>query len=181
MPAATKGEEREALRELTHDFPIYAPTCLKIVDKRSRFIPFELNAGQLELERMLQEQADAGKPRRAIALKARQVGVSTFCQGKVIQQTTLQANQNAVIVAHDAKTGDKLFTMGQTMYGNLPDWKLDKRQVKPPIRHHRRGDLHFAPPGEAWMGGGLFPNSSYFVDTAGSLSQGEAVPISWRT
>lgn len=158
------------LAKLRGDFPGYARECLYIVNKDAQKVPFVLNEGQMELERRLEAQRAAGKPRRALVLKARQVGFSTYVQGKLIHESTLNANQKSVVVAHDTKTGDKLFQIGQFMYGNLPEIP----QIKPPVRHHRRGRyIHFAPPGtDAWKQGNLFPNSDYFVDTAGEFEAG---------
>jgi hypothetical protein len=148
--------------------PLYARKCLKIINKQAKLQPFELNEGQRELDAELVKQRESGKPKRALVLKARQVGFSTYVQGLLIRGTTLNENQNAAVVSHDTKTGDKLFAMGQTMYGHLPDG------VKPPIRSHRRGRfLHFAPPGKNdWASGNTYPNSTYFVDTAGEFEAG---------
>lgn len=156
------------LERLRTDTPFYARNCLKIINKDSELVPFEMNAGQLELNRLIEDQRAAGKPMRALALKARQVGISTFSQAKLIQRTTLFGNQNAVVVAHDTKTGNLLYRIGQTMYANLPS------EVQPPHRSHRQGRfLHFAPPGrDAMISAEAWPNSTYQVDTAGEFEGG---------
>jgi hypothetical protein len=160
----------DLLNELKADFPLYAEECLRIVNKDAQIVPFKLNPGQLELDKLLEAQRAAGKPRRCLVLKARQLGFSTYAQGKLIHEATLNENRNALVVAHDVKTGDKLYRMGETMYGQLPE----DRTIKPPTRTYRRGRfLHFAPPGaDAWQRGDIFPNSTYFVDTAGEFEAG---------
>jgi hypothetical protein len=162
--------QAEVRHRLANDTPYYAEKVLKIVNKDSETVPLKANAGQLALDAILREQREAGKPQRVLALKARQVGISTWVQAILIQRTTQFENQNAIVVAHDVETGNKLFRMGQTMYGHLPDDEI----VKPGIRHHRRGRfMHFAPPGaDAWKMGDLYPNSTYFVDTAAEFQAG---------
>ena len=170
MSSATA--EPDLVSQLRSQFPVYAELLLKIVDKEKQRVPFALNEAQRVLLERLEAQRAAGKPMRAIVLKARQVGISTLTQGLLIQRSTLNANHEAIVVAHDTKTGDKLFKMGQTMYSFLPDDEgLD---VKPPIKYHKRGRLlHFAnPSSEAWQRGDIGLDSRYEVDTAGERESG---------
>lgn len=164
------ANEEAVLKRLRNDTPWYAEKFLRIVNKDAQNVPLKPSAGQLALDEILEQQRSEGKPMRALVLKARQVGISTWVQAKMIHRCTLRENQNAIVVAHDVETGNKLFRMGQTMYGALPDDEL----VKPGIRAHRRGRfMHFAPPGaDAWKSGDLYPNSTYFVDTAGEFQAG---------
>jgi hypothetical protein len=160
-------------RKLANDTLFYAPRCLKIINKDAQTVALQPNAAQRAFEEVRRAQREAGKPQRILVLKARQVGISTWAQAILIQATTQHENQNAVVVAHDVETGNKLFRMGQTMYGHLPNIE-DYPELKPGIRHHRRGRfMHFAPPGaDAWKEGDLYPNSTYFVDTAGEFQAG---------
>ena len=59
----------------------YIEEYLKIVDKSGDLIDFKLNKAQRKIYSAIQEQARAGKPIRIIVLKARQLGITTFCQG----------------------------------------------------------------------------------------------------
>lgn len=172
-----EATETPAEARIAFDTPFYAEKHLKIINKEARLVPFGMNDGQLELDRRVEEQRGSGLPQRALALKARQVGISTYSQAKLIHRATLRENQSALVVAHDTATGDKLFRIGQTMYSHLPDEPKDENGqpvLKPPIRAHRRGRfLHFAPPGaEAWQTGELYPNSTYSVDTAQEYQAG---------
>lgn len=164
---AAKERVRRRLRE---DFPYYAEKCLKIVNKAGETVPFVLNNAQRELDAKLEEQRAEGKPQRAIVLKARQVGISTYAQGKLIHRATLNANHNALVVAHDRETGSKLYRMGERMYSNLPD----EDELRPDVRYHGRGRyMHFGERGsDAWQAGAIFPDSEYFVDTAGEFESG---------
>ena len=79
--------------------------------------------------------------RRIITLKSRQVGFSSYTQGKLIHECTLQERVEAMVVAHDRNTGEKLYQMGERIYSNLPD----DPELKPKHGRHRRSKfLHFA-------------------------------------
>lgn len=167
MPATTY--DLEAVRErLRTDTPLWGRECGVIIDKQRQQVPFILNEGQLELDRRLEEQRAAGKPMRAAILKARQLGFSTYAQGKLIQRATMTANYHTAVVAHDRETGAKLYRIGQRFYTHLPD------EIKPEIASHRRSQyLHFGEKGDAaWIDGGRWPDSTYYVDTAAETDAG---------
>lgn len=160
------------LRKWENFESVYAPRLITIVDKEKQRVHLYLNKAQAALLRKLIAQRLAGKPMRAIVLKARQVGISTLIQALLIWRSTLSENHEAIVVAHDIKTGDKLFKMGQTMYSFLPE--DEELPVKPPIKYHKRGRLlHFAEPSsEAWQHGQIGLDSRYEVDTAGERESG---------
>lgn len=172
MATATDELREEVLARLRTDWPWYARHFLRIVNKRSHEVDFEPNAAQLALDEALEEQRQAGKPQRAIVLKARQVGISTYAQGKLIQRTTLNANHSAIVVAHDLDTGGKLYKMGEKMYGKLPE--DEELPLKPKLGHHRRArHLNFSDRAlEAWTHGSGGLNSEYLVSTAGEPESG---------
>ena len=160
----------EIARRLREDTPYYAEHLLKIADKRGEIVPLAPSKAQLACDAKLEAQRAAGKPMRAIILKARQIGMSTWIQGKIIQRTTQRPNYNAVVVAHDRDTGQKLYRIGERMYSNLPD----DPAIRPDLASHRRSrSLHFANGGrDAWLKGGAWPDSTYLVDTAGEFQAG---------
>jgi hypothetical protein len=148
----------ERLKEST---PFYAEHLLRIVNKDNEMVPLLPSAGQLALDAKLEAQRAAGKPMRAIALKARQVGISTWMQGKLIQRATTRPYYNVVTLAHDRETGGLLYRIGRRMYDQLPN---DPR-LKPALASTRRGrEMHFLSDG--------FPDSTYRVDTAGESEGG---------
>lgn len=155
---------RDSIAErLEWDTPLFARNVVRIVNKQRKLVPLVATAGQLALDRKLEEQRLAGKPQRAIALKARQVGVSTWVQGKFIHRATRRANFDVTTLAHDLKTGNKLFRMGERMYENLPV------EIRPGLGSTRRGrEMHFVNPGSSPR----FPDSTYLVDTANEAEAG---------
>ena|GEM_PF-360925 len=166
---ATREEARRRLRE---DTVFWAKEFGYIVTKTGEKVLLEANAGQLAFDAALEAQRLAGKPMRAIVLKARQIGFSTWTQAKLIQRATQRAHYQTVVVAHDRDAGGKLYNIGQMLYGNLPaDEDLN---LKPEIASHRRSRfMHFANAAkEAWTRGDLWPDSTYLVDTAGEFEAG---------
>jgi hypothetical protein len=174
--ALRRRAEEAALEELRYNTPEYARRFLKILPKGRKhgLVPFDFNEAQETLEAKVEAQRLAGKPQRIINLKARQIGGSTWVQGKAIQRSTLWSHHNALVVAHDVETGGKLFTMGQRMYRNLPDdAELCNIPLRPEIRNYRRARyFHFGPPGHIGMVGDFWPDSTYLVDTASESSGG---------
>lgn len=163
---------KEITRRLEQDTPFYARNVLKIVDKRRQMVSLDANAGQLVLDAKLAAQADASAPERAIALKARKVGVSTWMQGKMIQRATQRANYDVIVLAHDLKTGNELFRIGKRMYDNLPP----DPAVKPDLGGTRRGrEMHFLNGGVRNRGPAAFPDSTYLVDTATEKESGRGL------
>lgn len=172
MEAATV-ERGPVLERLWTDFPLYGERFLKILPKKRRGelthsrkpVAFVMNEAQRELDRLLAEQRANGLPQRAIVLKARRVGISTYVQGRLIQRATLADHHNALVVAHDTDTSSLLFAIGKRMYDALPR----EDELKPPLYGQRRGRfLHFADEEEE----GLWPDSTYSVDTAGDFEGG---------
>lgn len=147
------------------------PELLKIVPKgrESGLIPLITNAGQRALEKVLQAQRAAGKPMRVIILKARQIGMSTWIQGRLILAVSQLPHVNALTVAHDDEALRKLYRIGERMYRNLPP------EIRPEVRAFKRNDyIHFAQKGDLWAMEKLWPDSMYELSTAGSPESGRS-------
>jgi hypothetical protein len=173
MPTAV--DELAALRtRLAYDFPFFAEYCLKIVPKKRSLgiIPFTLNSEQRRLDDALEEQRLRGEPPRAIVLKSRRIGFSTYTQGKLLQHVTQHPNREALVVAQNKDTAGALFGIGQLMYQYLPpDPDLG---IKPQIASRRRkNELHFGNKSQldADMGN-IGINSRLRVDTAQEAEAG---------
>jgi hypothetical protein len=68
----------EFRKELLNSFPRYAESCLKIQTVDGDLAPFEFNEVQNLLELIFQDMRDKGRLVRAIILKARREGASTY-------------------------------------------------------------------------------------------------------
>ena len=168
MKAATATTADALRKRIKEETPLWAGHFAFIIDKAGHKIPLQAKPGQLEFDRQLEAQRAEGKPMRALNLKARQVGMSTWTQAKAVHRCTLRERYDALTVAHDRETGAKLYRMAETIYANLPD----DPELKPALGQHRRQRfLHFAGDG-LWTAGDTFPDSRYFVDTAGEFQAG---------
>jgi hypothetical protein len=70
-----RGTRAELEAQLRVDYPLYAKTCLKIIDKKRRKIPLELNHSQTCVQEAIDGCVKRRKPPRIIELKARQTGL----------------------------------------------------------------------------------------------------------
>lgn len=165
----TSRELTPVRKRLLEETPYWAEKFAKIIDKRGRKVPLRLNEGQLALDAALEKQRAEGKPMRALILKARQMGFSTYTQAKLMHRCTLREHYNAVSIAHSRETGARLYRMAEVIYANLPN---DDPWLKPGLgQFSRRRTMHFA--GDAhWTSGAAYPDSYYVVETAGEEEVG---------
>jgi hypothetical protein len=108
----------------------YIEKHLKIRNKRAQIIPLILNGPQQKLYDALKAQHDAGKPMRAMVLKARQMGFSTLVEAIIFKGAATTFDSKAGIVAHKAEATANLYKMSKLFYDRLPE------EIKP-IREAR--------------------------------------------
>jgi len=114
-------EKRLKLEEYRTDFARFAEEQIKIVTKDATqgFVPFKLNPAQKYITDKLSEQLETTGKVRAIILKARQQGISTYCAGRVFWKTYFAQHTRSVVMAHDSATSDALFTMSKNLIQNM--------------------------------------------------------------
>lgn len=98
----------------------YMEQYLKIRAKNGRLVPLVLNGPQQKLYDALAAQYKAGKPMRAIVLKARQMGFSTLTEGLLFKRTATRFHARSGIVAHTDEAAANLFSITKRMYAHLP-------------------------------------------------------------
>jgi hypothetical protein len=109
-----------ALR-LDTDLEYFASESLKIRPKAGSLAPFVFNEAQRELHRQLEEQkAKTGKV-RAIVLKARQMGISTYVAARYFRRTIANPGLRTAIIGHERAASRNLFGLVKRFYDNLPD------------------------------------------------------------
>jgi len=109
------------LQRIHDDFHFYSSNFLKIRTKEGELVNFKFNPMQEKSERLIYEhQVSKGKPIRVIWLKARQHGISTYCEGKIFHATANNAFKNAMIIAHEDKATQNLFSMSKLFHEELP-------------------------------------------------------------
>ena len=112
---------RKKARTTTTGLRRYIERNLRIKTKRARIEPLRLNAAQTRLYDALMEQDRAGRPMRAIVLKARQMGFSTLAEAMIFAMAVNGENRNGLIVAHRQDATRNLFSMSKRFYDNLPE------------------------------------------------------------
>ncbi len=105
------------------NFLPYAEKNIRILpkDPTRGFIPFKLNAAQAIAHEKIEEQRLKTGKVRALILKARQQGFSTYCASRVFWKTMYTPNSKSVVLAHDSATSDALFNMSKNIIDNLED------------------------------------------------------------
>ena len=142
---------------LASDFEYYAPRCLKIKTKAGEIVPFVMNQAQLYLHRKVEDQrAKTGKI-RALCLKGRQQGVSTYWEGRFYWRTSMNRGKRAYILTHEQAATDNLFAMTGRFHDNCPT------AIRPTTRNHSAKALTF----DAM-------DSEFSVATAGSKDTGRS-------
>ena len=110
-------ERRDKLKEYREDFSKFAEEQIKIITKDATqgFIPFKFNRVQEIITEKLNEQYKKTGRVRAIILKARQQGISTYCAGRVFWKSYFTPHARSVVMAHDSATSDALFNMSKNL------------------------------------------------------------------
>lgn len=114
-------EKRDKLKRYENDFAAFAEEQIKIVTKDASkgFVPFHLNQAQKHITEMLSKQIEETGKVRAIILKARQQGISTYCAGRVFWKSYFSPHSRSVVMAHDSATSDALFSMSKNLIKNM--------------------------------------------------------------
>jgi hypothetical protein len=155
------SEKEKAIRQrLKDDFLHYAPRCLKIRAKSAQVVPFEPNVAQLYIHKRVEEQkAKTGKV-RAIILKGRQQGCSTYVEGRFYWRVSHSKGVRAFILTHEEEATNNLFEIANRYHENCPD------AVKPATSAANAKELVFSN-----------LDSGYKVGTAGNKAVGRSSTV----
>ena len=161
-------QKRESLLQYEGDFTSFAKDNLKIItkDARAGFINFKFNTAQEEITKRLDEQIKQTGKVRAIILKARQQGISTYCAGRVFWKTYFTPHARSVVMAHDSATSDALFNMSRNLIKNM------KKTLRPNELRSNAKEIVISSPHFPKDDFGEAPKSSYRLYTAGSPEAG---------
>ena len=141
---------------LRDDFPCFAKACLVIRDKSGEVSPFVLNRAQRFIhERLERQKTETGRV-RAIIVKGRQLGSSTYVQGRYYWRLWKTAKAlRAYILTHEDDATANLFGMAQLFQEHNP--------FAPPLGTSNVKELNFKDTG-----------AGYKVATAGNKSGGRS-------
>lgn len=101
------------------ELPAFAQHALRIKPKSGGYIPFTLNKAQLYLHSRLEQQLKEKGKVRAVILKGRQQGCSTYVGARFFHKTIVTPAMLTFIFAHDAEASSSLFDMVKNYYDLL--------------------------------------------------------------
>jgi hypothetical protein len=115
-------EQIAKLKRLDSDFPYFARTVLKVRTKEGLVLPFQLNRAQLQLHQILEEQEGTTGRVRADILKGRQMGISTYIQGRFYWKMWRRNGKGlkAFILTHEQPATDNLFKITKRFQDSAP-------------------------------------------------------------
>jgi hypothetical protein len=155
----TSSIAKARLARLKADFPLYARTCLRVLPKDGgQPAPFRTNRAQIFLHACLEDQLKQIGKVRALVLKGRQQGISTYVGARFYHKASLNRGIRVFILTHQQDATDQLFGMVERFHANAP--------FKPVTGAANAKEL-------------LFPrlDSGYTVATAGSADVGRSKTI----
>lgn len=103
------------------DLTKFAPAFLTIKNKAGRPTPFTLNQAQLYTHSRLEAQLKETGKVRAILLKGRQMGMSTYIGARYFHRVITTRGQKAFILTHESEATKNLFEMTKRYYETLPE------------------------------------------------------------
>jgi hypothetical protein len=152
--------ELQVRRDLRDDYRHYAEKCLRIRAKDGSIVPLVLNESQIYLDARLNEQkATTGKV-RALVLKGRQQGISTYVGGRFYHRVTHHKGLRCFILTHEQDATNNLFGMVDRYHHHCP------ALVKPSTSAANAKELFFDR-----------LESGYAVGTAGAKATGRSQTV----
>jgi len=125
-------------QRLQNDFKFFSHHALIIKDKTGALVPFIFNKAQTYLHQCLEKQLQETGRVRAVILKGRQEGCSTYVGGRFYHKTTRKPGTSTFILSHESQTTEKLYQIVERFQDNCPD------PVKPAVATQNRRQMRFA-------------------------------------
>lgn len=140
----------------------YSEKFLKIRSKTAQLIPLKANTVQcvVHLRKEAWKKINPGRSLRALILKARQGGVTTWEQALSFHRCATRPYQHAVTLAHTADSVEKIYEMVRLFYRYLPPL------LRPHMKRENRRVHNFDR-----------LNSQFYVGSAGSVAFGRGTTI----
>ena len=114
------GQLAKATSRFRRNLPFFAEMCLKIRTKDSKIVAMEMNKAQRYLHMCLEKQKKEKGLVRAIVLKGRQQGISTYIAARFYRRASLFPGTNVYILTHEQSATDSLFGMVDRYQHNNP-------------------------------------------------------------
>lgn len=153
-------EEKIIRQKLKDDYHHYSSRCLKIRTKHGGLESFVMNKSQKYIHTRVEEQRALTGKVRAIILKGRQTGVSSYIEGRFYWRVTHARGLRAFILTHEEEATNNLFEMAKRYHDHCPE------PLKPTTKTSNSKELIFD---------GL--DSGYKLGTAGNKSVGRSSTV----
>lgn len=160
MAIQLRPETLKALTTLRTDFQLYASSALKVRSKSGEILKLKLNKAQKYIHERLEEQLRETGRVRALILKGRQQGCSTYVEARFFWRTVWNRGLRTFILTHEETASANLFEMSRRYYDNLPE------ELKPSINTSNAKELKFSA-----------LDSGYKVGTAGNKAVGRSSTV----
>lgn len=154
---ASAESKRQQLRD---ELEFYARNCLFIRTKDAKVEPFHFNKAQQYIHERLEDQRRQTGKVRALILKGRQQGCSTYVGGRFYHRTTWGRGVQTFILTHEEQATQNLFKMVDRYHEHCPVF------VRPSTGAANAKELRFDK-----------LDSGYKVGTAGSKGVGRSATI----
>lgn len=158
--SSLSDREKAIFQKLKDDFAHYSTKCLRIRTKAGTVTPFKINRSQRYLHDRLEEQLKRTGKVRAIVLKGRQVGISTYIAGRFYWKISHKFGFRAFILTHLDTASDNLFGIAKRYHESCPEL------MRPETGKANAKELSFSK-----------LDSGYKVATAGSAEVGRSETI----
>jgi hypothetical protein len=148
--------------KLDTSFPFFAKHAPLMIEEKDtgKLVPLRLNKAQRYIHSCLEDQRRSIGRVRAIIVKGRQQGASTYISGRFYWRNTRRKRRSTYVMAHDSETTQKLFRMAECYLENVDE------RVRPVVGYSNRKELIFDK-----------LKSKYHVGTAGSKNKGRGGTI----
>lgn len=171
LALAKEAKKRADMKRYRDSFEDFAKEQIRILPKDSTkgFIPFEFNHAQKIVNDALEKQLKETGRVRAIILKARQMGLSTFSCGRVFWKSYLTPYNKSVVMAHDSATSDALFNMSRNTISHMRDEykpELKKSNAKEIMFEHNESGYRLYTAGSPEAGRGTTPTIAHLSEVA---------------
>lgn len=160
METDNQEKLRQLLTRCIEDFNFFADRQLKIATKEGKILPLKLNKAQLYVHERLEQQLFEDGQVRAIILKGRQQGMSTYVEARYYWKTMFRNAVRTFILTHLQEATDNLFTMVERYHENIHP------ELRPQTSRNSAKELFFER-----------RQSGYKVSTAGSKATGRGSTI----
>lgn len=155
-----EAKERRIRQRLKDDLPHYASKCLQIRAKDASIIPLQLNKAQLYLHQCLEKQLQETGKVRALVLKGRQQGISTYIGARYYHDATHSKGLRVFILTHENEATENLFDIVNRYHEHCP------KMVRPHTGAANAKELAFD-----------LLDSGYKVGTAGTKAVGRSQTV----